>query len=215
MRKTIRPRGFTLTELLVVIGVIALLIGILLPTLSRAREASRKTACLSNLRTLGQALHMYAQDNHDKLPNGNPPLKWDDYDGQNQVLVYFASQYKVTPGVFFCPSDVSNYPTKIITADWTLDDSARTSYEFFSVWFPPEKTAMITKMHGQAPLAWDQDAGQPVDPVSHQPIRINTSPLRNHKGGGNVCYSDGHVEWVPQEIWEGESWPPHANEFYP
>jgi prepilin-type processing-associated H-X9-DG protein len=55
-------------ELLVVIGIIALLIGVLLPVLGRAREQGRQTACLSNLRQLGMAFMMYANDNNGWLP---------------------------------------------------------------------------------------------------------------------------------------------------
>lgn len=60
--------GFTLVELLVVIGVIALLISFLLPALSRAQEMSRSVKCLANLRSLAQAAILHANDHHGFMP---------------------------------------------------------------------------------------------------------------------------------------------------
>jgi prepilin-type N-terminal cleavage/methylation domain-containing protein/prepilin-type processing-associated H-X9-DG protein len=63
-----RRLAFTLVELLVVIGVIAVLVAILLPTLTKAREQARRVACGSQLRQFGIAIYCYAHDNHGWLP---------------------------------------------------------------------------------------------------------------------------------------------------
>jgi len=67
MRK-IERRGFTLVELLVVIGIMSLLIALLLPALGRARAQAKTIKCLSNLRQVGLALMMYSNDNHNWVP---------------------------------------------------------------------------------------------------------------------------------------------------
>lgn len=99
-------RGFTLIELLVVISIVVLLISILLPSLAKSREAARGLQCLSALRQLGMAVHMYAFEFDDRIPPAT-----DYYNGSAFTRPW---HYRVFDqlGVKFTAGDYGNYPMR-------------------------------------------------------------------------------------------------------
>jgi prepilin-type N-terminal cleavage/methylation domain-containing protein len=107
-----RRKGFTLVELLVVIGIIALLIAILMPALQRARDQANRTACMSNVHQLTTAYLQYATEHKFKIVSsntGNPPEQYGYWIGAgnnkaaiDQGLLW---PYLKTYGVYRCPSD--------------------------------------------------------------------------------------------------------------
>lgn len=177
-----RKRGFTLIELLVVIGIIAILAGLLLPTLARAKNKSRDTYCLNNLRQLGIALTLYA----------------DDYKGRLPIAARLPSQQSSTNGVVSTNAlppiaeVLSNYVGGSSGVFRCLADKAKrfekekSSYEwntlFNNQWLdrPSSKRRRITINWDpvKAPLICDYD---------------NVHPGKRGLTTKNVIFADGHV----------------------
>ncbi len=110
-------RAFTLIELLVVITIIAILAALLFPVFAQAKEAAKKTSCLSNLKNIGTAIMLYGNDNDDYFPNINMVGLWTGKRFRVPIMPYLGIVQKETsPGSFtmtsingllYCPSDPS------------------------------------------------------------------------------------------------------------
>ena len=97
--------GFTLIELLVVIAIIAILAAILFPVFARARAKAYQTSCLSNLKQLGLALHMYAIDKGDRLPACFDSAGNLGYWPWREHLIKPVSNYVTNGKLFACPAN--------------------------------------------------------------------------------------------------------------
>lgn len=110
MRRRTRESGFSFIEVLIVVGVCLILFAIILPVFSIAKKKSKRTACVSNLKQIGMALQLYAQDNDEMLPlfrNRRHDEKGRSTQWDSPESLYTAVYSKAKDArILYCPADV-------------------------------------------------------------------------------------------------------------
>lgn len=182
-------QAFTLVEMLVVIAIIGILAALLLPVLARGAERAKRVYCVNNLRQIGIATRIFANEHNDKLPLSG---------GDSTNAIWAAGKYlhygRLIPNeldknakVFFCPT------ATFYLADSTngLDNVGRSNRVAYSSYFqrgPRQGGPSQLERAGQRALISDYETAGGLPP----PVWLN----RNHVTGKNVLRADGSVSFV-------------------
>ncbi|MCC6676608.1 MAG: prepilin-type N-terminal cleavage/methylation domain-containing protein [Phycisphaerales bacterium] len=188
--------GFSLIELLVVMFIIALLLGILLPVLPKARDAGKRVACASNLRNVGQVVEMYKNDFKEVFPAARympPPwLSGDPDPPLNTVLSKYIDPDSGESRVYKCPGDKIVFDMPYKTRDGQLKKCGMSYTYMVSLSGQPyEKTFYFTflkKSPSDTPVSYDFDGGTFETQVEGEAVTVNY-----FHAARNVLFVDGHV----------------------
>lgn len=202
-RRALTP-AFTLIELLVVVALIALLIGILLPSLAGARDTARIARCLGQMRTLGQLTTFYADDNAEHMPRsmhsamGNRALPWGYAFFQDVAGVPYTGNdtawRTVFNGLYRCPMDMRSERWSYgYNVYYELDDDETRGRTWRRIGLIPRPAATVvfaelgdttTADHAMAHF-WSQFHAPPeVDAARHGPTT-------------GAAFADGHAQTLP------------------
>ncbi|MBI2193129.1 MAG: DUF1559 domain-containing protein [Planctomycetes bacterium] len=176
-------RAFSLIELLVVMGVIAILAGILLPLLANARELARKAKCSNNLRQLGTAMIQYV----DHYGRGRfyswPGTRSASFNGAQWIVSLYWGALIQDPEIFICPSTVDDHRSgAILGRKFTPLGPSDVSYA--------GRNGMIGVVTARMPtntLMMSDDTNDPD----------------NHDDGSYLLFFDAHVEWGEADVGAG------------
>jgi len=201
-RRYLRP-GFTLIELLVVIAIIAILAAILFPVFAQARDAARKTACLSNIKQIGLGMGMYAQDNDgiwpgqasDGFPLANTGLSGaSTFNYKDRILPYTKNEQ-----IWLCPSNIPNgsLGVKPPYIGYHMNGNLITANGLSEAAIVAPSSLLALRESGK---------GYVFDRAYLRPYRGNCDDVIQYEAGGpqnymphmqgyNILFADAHAKW--------------------
>lgn len=203
-------KTFTLIELLIVVSIIAILAGMLLPALNKAREAAWKISCVNNLKSIGVASQIYTADHNDMVVvskyNNSDPLTWmtllcgskqlncSDLTAQNTQLPFKVFQ---CPAALRIPSNGTNWTSGWY--NWAPISKAGYGLNWRLTRYSPKITGIKYPL-STVPLVFESaalvpDVGYNSPATADQQLR-----LRRHNRSSNVLFLDGHVENFPVAV---------------